>query len=247
MCDKELLLGYLYDDLATGERKAFDAHLASCANCRDELAGLRSTRTSLTAWAPPEPDLGFEIVRGAKPSASRGAWWRLSPAWGFAAAALLTLAVAAAVANLEVRMGADGLVVRTGWGRGTSGPVDQATTLQTVPASDVQKLEARISDLEGQLSARPAAVTTVSTLPVNRMSDAEIVRLVRQSVSDSEQRQQGLLASRILQVSRDTEAARRSDVDRMLTFVRQVQGAGYETSQRQRALEDHLVRVGLQR
>ncbi len=248
MCDKELLLGYLYDDLSAVERKVFDAHVATCADCRDELAGLRSTRSSLTAWAPPEPDLGFEIVRGgAKSSASRGAWWRLSPAWGLAAAALLTLAVAAAVANLEVRMGAEGLVVRTGWDRGTSGPVDQATTFQTVSASDVQKLEARLKDLEGQVSARPAAVATVSTLPVNRMSDAEIVRLVRQSVSESEQRQQGLLASRILQVSRDTEAARRSDVDRMLTFVRQVQGAGYETSQRQRALEDHLVRVGLQR
>jgi hypothetical protein len=82
---------------------------------------------------------------------------------------------------------------------------------------------------------------------MNRMSDAEIVRLVRQSISDSEQKQQGLLANQILQVNRDTETARRNDVDRMLTAYRQLQGASFETSQRVRAFEDHLVRVGLQR
>jgi hypothetical protein len=50
-----------------------------------------------------------------------------------------------------------------------------------------------------------------------------------------------------LRVSRDTEVARRNDLDRLLTAYRQLQGASFETSQRQRALEDHLVRVGLQR
>jgi len=48
-------------------------------------------------------------------------------------------------------------------------------------------------------------------------------------------------------VNRDTEAARRADVDRLLTAYRQLQGNNFETSQRQKALEDHFMRVGLQR
>ena len=70
---------------------------------------------------------------------------------------------------------------------------------------------------------------------------------MRQLVSESEQRQQSELARRILQVNRDTEAARRADVDRLLTAYRQLQGTNFETSQRQKALEDHFMRVGLQR
>ena len=65
MCDKELLVGYLYDELIGSERARFEAHVRACAECRDELAGLRQTRAQLTRWAPAEPDLGFQIVRGA--------------------------------------------------------------------------------------------------------------------------------------------------------------------------------------
>jgi anti-sigma factor RsiW len=54
MCDsKDLLVGYLYDELETSERRAFEAHLLSCGECRDELAGLRATRGQIAAWTPP--------------------------------------------------------------------------------------------------------------------------------------------------------------------------------------------------
>ena len=96
-----------------------------------------------------------------------------------------------------------------------------------------------MKQLESQLAARPAAAL-VQASTVSRMSDAEIVRLVRQLVSDSEQRQQSVLARQILQVNRDTEAARRADVDRLLTAYRQLAGTNYETSQRQKALEEHV-------
>ena len=71
MCDKELLLGYLYDDLAPGERRLADAHLQTCEDCRTELAGLRGTRTTLSAWTPPTPDLAFPFVRPAAVPAPR--------------------------------------------------------------------------------------------------------------------------------------------------------------------------------
>ena len=108
-----------------------------------------------------------------------------------------------------------------------------------------QRLEARVKELEGQLAARQVAVAPVSA-NAGRMSDADL-KFVRQLVSESEQRQQGELALRILQVNRDTEAARRADVDRLLTAYRQLQGNSFETAQRQKALEEHFMRVGLQR
>src|SRR5215210_7627513 len=115
MCDsKDLLIAFLYDELAPGERRAFESHLSSCAECRGELAGLRTTRGQIAQWAPPHPELAFSIVRGgAAPAAP--ARFRISPAWGLAAAALLVMAVSAAIANVEVRYGNDGLTVRTGW------------------------------------------------------------------------------------------------------------------------------------
>ncbi len=244
MCDKELLLAYLYDELAPSDRQGFDRHLASCAECREEVDGLRGTRTHLMSWAPPEPDLGFEIVRSAKPAETPARWWRASPAWGLAAAAVLTLAVAAGIANVEVRNGSDGLVVRTGWNRGATAAATAPVVLSAGPsAAELQRVEARVKDLEGQLAARQAA----TLVPISRMSDAEIVRLVRQAVTDSEQRQQGELARRILQVNRDTEIAHRADIDRLLVAYRELQGANFDTSQRTKALEDHFVRVGMQR
>jgi hypothetical protein len=244
MCDTELLLAYLYDELPVSDRHAFDRHLATCANCREEVTGLRGTRTHLTSWAPPEPDLGFQVVRNATPLVSPSPWWRVSPAWGLAAAALLVVAVSAAIANVQVTFGADGVVVSTGWNRAASaGAVPVLATGASI--SELQRVEARMAELEGRLAARQAA--TLTPVTVSRMSDAEIVRLVRQAVSDSELRQQGVLARQILQVTRDTTAARQTDFDRLLTAFRQQQATIFDTAQKQRALEDHFMRVGLQR
>src|SRR5262245_53700006 len=127
MCDKELLIGYLYNELAPSEQAAIDKHLGSCADCRAELDGLRGTRTHLASWAPPEPDLGFEIVRSARPAVAQPRRWGVSPAWGLAAAAMLMLAVSAAIANLEVRVSSAGLVVSTGWSRSATAAPQQAS------------------------------------------------------------------------------------------------------------------------
>jgi len=112
MCDKELLVEYLYDDMDAAGRRAIEAHLASCVACRDEVGALRSTRRVLAAWAPPERQLGFQIVSGATPP-PRASRVHVFPMWGLAAAAVLVLAAAAAIANIEVRYGADGTVERT--------------------------------------------------------------------------------------------------------------------------------------
>ncbi len=172
-------------------------------------------------------------------------WWHASPAWGLAAAAVLVAAVSAAIANVEVRVGGDGVVVRTGWNRDATGAAQAPADLAR-SASDVQRVETRLKELESQLAARPAAAVVPAGI-AGRMSDAEIVRFIRQQVSESEQRQNGELARRILQVNRDTEVARRADIDRLLVAYRELQGTNFQTSRSVKALEDHFLRVGLQR
>lgn len=246
MCDKELLLDYLYGELQAAQRETFERHLATCGACRVEVDGLRSTRTHLAKWAPPEPDLGFQIVRRANvESAPVARWWRPSPVWGLAAAALIVLSVSAAVANLEVTAGANGVTVRTGWSRPPA--TQPVTAVQTTATSEqMTALSARLNDLEAQLAARqPAAIVPASAVS-GRMTDAEIVRLMRQMIASSEQRQETQLARQILQVSRDTETARHVDAERMRAGLMQIQGVAAATSQRQRAFED-IVRVGFQR
>jgi anti-sigma factor RsiW len=242
MCDKELIIGYLYGELQPSDREALDRHLGSCAECREEIDALRGTRVHLSSWTPPEPDLGFQIVRGPRaveaPAVRR---WRVSPAWGLAAAAMLMLAVSAAIANVEVQFGS--LVVRTGWNRS---PV-RSDEKPGASMADLQQVQARMKELESQLAAARRPVTPAVSLTADtRPSDAELVRLVRRLIAESEERQQGVLARQILQVNRDVQVARQQDYDRLLYGMQRIQGTAVETSQRQKLIEDHLVRVGMQ-
>ena len=116
MCNTEQLVSYVYEELSASERAEFESHLSDCAECRQGLAELRGTRHLLASWAPPQPEFNFHIVRGAAPPAAPPRRFAFVPQWALSAAAALLLAAGvAAVANLEIRYGADGLVVRTGW------------------------------------------------------------------------------------------------------------------------------------
>jgi len=135
MCDKELLVSYLYDDLGDAERSRFESHLRGCAECLEELNGLRGVRADLITWTPPQPDFGFRVVREPKvlPMAPRSwrAWY--TPAAGLAAAAVLVLAAAAGIARVEVHRGPDGITMRTGWT--TSAPVSTSAAREDARAS----------------------------------------------------------------------------------------------------------------
>ncbi len=248
MCDKDLLIDYLYGELAASEREAFDRHLASCTECRDEVAGLRGARTHLESWMPPEPELGYQIVRGlARPVSMSRRWWGLSPAWGLAAAAMIVGAVAAAIGNVEVTAGGGGVTVRTGWTRAAA--VAPAPASASVSAVDMQRVEARMRDLEAKLAATAAAApASLTPATVNgRMSDAELLRVVRRLIDDSEARQEGQLATRILQVNRDFEVARRTDLDRVGRGMDEIRNTSYEAFRKSKNIEDLYVRAGLQR
>jgi hypothetical protein len=250
MCDKELIVGYLYDEVDAAERRAMETHLLTCGDCRGELKDLRSTRARLGSWAPPAPELEFHVVRGAEAPAPRARYWSISPAWGLAAAAVLVLSVASAIANVEVKYGPDGLTVRTGAAREMPSPIAPPAAAQgpaTAAASDtavrreLQAIGQRLHDLETAAEARP--VLTSAHLSATQAPPADLLRAVRQLISDSENRQEQELARRISQVLRDVEGARRVDLDRTQRALAEMQGVSDTTIIRQREMENHVLRV----
>ena len=160
MCNQEHLIGYVYDELTAAERAAFDAHIESCAACREEVQTLCEARQHLASWAPPEPALDFTVVRGGRAAAPPPRWRPLVPAWALAAAAsVLFLAGAAAIANVEMRYGPDGFVVRTGWAAGHAS--FEAAPQQS--AGNGSRETIRQQPAEGQRSTGPAPSTLVSS------------------------------------------------------------------------------------
>ena len=119
MCNTEQLVSYVYEELSASERAEFESHLSDCAECRQGLAELRGTRHLLASWAPPQPEFNFHIVRGAAapavPARRAGASRSCRSGPSAPPRRCCSSAGAAAVANLEIRYGSDGLVVRTGW------------------------------------------------------------------------------------------------------------------------------------
>jgi hypothetical protein len=219
MCDKEQLVAYLYDDIGDADRAAVERHLQSCAECRGELRALRELRGGLARWAPPQPDLGYHVVRDRAPSWH--AWW--TPAFGLAAAAVLVLAAAAALAHVEVRYGQGGVSIRTGWGAAPAPVTAQmAAPAEGVSARQVSALEdryaaidRRLADLEASAQAAPSSPVRQTSAASARQSDAEVLARVKALLVQSESRQQQQLALRIAQVLHDVDAQRVADLTRI--------------------------------
>jgi len=269
MCDKEQLVSYLYDDLGDADRAAFDAHLRSCAACRDELDALRGVRADLISWSPPQPDFGFRVVREPKvlPMAPRSwrAWY--TPAAGLAAAAVLVLAAAAAIAHVEVRRGPDGITVRTGWSAradstasisspgasaGSFGVTPSQARDAVAPARSGSVDPALLAAIDRRLTALEASardtsnVRNASTLSA-RASDAELLKKVHELLAQSETKQQGELALRVAQVLRDVDAQRVADLSRIQLGMRSLNNSVSEEAQGRRELTNYLLTTGKQK
>ena len=158
MCDKELLLAISTTNCQPpiGRPSTGIWRRAPTAVRRSTACAARAAH--LTSWAPPEPDLGFQIVRSAtagrvaRALVARVA--RVGPCGGGGAHA-------GGVGRHRERRGqgrgrrdrrAHGMEPRRDWRRHRPRP-----TLGRASASDVQRVEARLKELEGQLAARPAA------------------------------------------------------------------------------------------
>jgi anti-sigma factor RsiW len=114
MCnERERLIGYIYDECEPAERRAVDAHLEQCTECRAEVQALRLVRADLLAWEVP----GQPQVWRPFPEPVVRPWWRHVPAWAMTAAAGLVLAAGfaggVAARALDVRQTPD-VVMRAG-------------------------------------------------------------------------------------------------------------------------------------
>lgn len=240
--DKDAIVAYLYEEVDPVERSRIEAHLATCGICRAEVNALRAVRNELPAWAPPERDLGFTIVDRAHSAAPPRRW--VMPAWGLAAAATLVLGAAAAIANVEIRYGADGLSVRTGWSRGGDAAVT-ASAPAPVTAGSQAAWRAELTSLERRLReefAAKEAVTLRAAASTVAPEPEGVLRRVRTLIGESETRQQREVALRLAEVLRDFDRQRQTDLVRIQHGFGQIE----RSTAADREMVNHLVRVSSQ-
>jgi len=259
--EKTLLVTYLYGECDDTERRAVEDHLAVCVTCSAEIDQLRSVRASLADWAAPERVLGVRIASPGEaadespaPVQSRRDW--TPPWWLQAAAAVLLVAAAAGLAQIEVRYGSDGLVVRTGWSK-TAAPVPASGDQEAVRAGRGQEttaewrqqLAALERDLRQELSAvrapaaaRPGASQNSGTPGVGGLgsSEAMLLRRVQVLIDQSEQRQQRELAERLAGVVGEVDAQRWADLRGVQRTLGQLEGQTDNAVLQNQALFNYL-------
>jgi hypothetical protein len=214
----EILVAYLYDDLEADERQTFTSHLKRCAVCLAELDDLRGVRIDLAQWTPPSPARVLTFQPMPAPRARLWSALAQMPAWTQVAAALLVLGVAAAIANVEVRVDDRGLTVRTGWeaASGPSAGPDPAGAAASAGAGTEAPWRADLAALETALRADIQRVAP----PAQRAADSAadnpaLLRQVRTLIAASESSQRRELALRVAEVARDFQVQRNADLQRI--------------------------------
>lgn len=255
--ERESLVEYLYGETPGDERSRIEAHLSICAECREALEALRGARAELPAWTVPEtPAIAAAVASALDGDTAPGIRQTTRPWWApgaFAAAAVLLLAVAAAIANLEITYGSAGISIRTGWSRqpGTTQAAIQSAAA-SVPAEaepapapvvlsdtagspwrdDLAALERRLrTEFQATAPARGSAPTSVDS--------ARLLQRVQELIEQSEGRQRRELALRMAQVVRDFDTQRQTDLVRIQRGLGQLEG----NTAADRQILNYLVRA----
>jgi hypothetical protein len=251
--DKEMLVAYLYGEIDADAHREVERHMRSCSACAQELEGLRAVRGDLESWQPPEAELGFAVVQKQAANVLRPTRWSSPgalPAWAKVAAAVLIMGIGVAVANVQVRYDAAGLMVTTGW---MGGPAPAALPLQprAVPAEDWRPaLVALERELRTELAAvRPgdaAEPVAVRTTPSTSVDTAAVLRRVQTMLDESEQRQRQELALRLTQQRREIDMTRQADWIRIGRSFDNLQGRTFKTEAGQQEMMNLFRRVSAQ-
>jgi anti-sigma factor RsiW len=238
--DPGALVSYLYNDGDATELAAIAAHVQTCDPCTRELASLGDTRDLLSAWSPPQPELGFALAAsdaGPVPAsltsenppglgATPVPWWRqATPVWMQAVAATLVFGA--------------GLAVGTSGRATTPAPAAGSSVTRTELTALEERLRTELSKLSSA-AATPAPVQ-VATRPADAGDHDELMRRFRTIVSDSEERQRRELALRTAQVLRDVEIQRKVDMATVQNNIGQLQGTTGAELLRQRELWNQLM------
>jgi len=179
--DNAALIGFLYDDCDADEQARIAAHLAVCPTCAGEIAALSATREHLSAWMPPDAQLGFRMNQG-EDRARAAAWWsRPMPAWAQLAAAVVMFAAGTAV------------------GIGSAGRMSAPDVDHFGAASTRAELQ-RLAERERQVEAQPRTAAPAMRLVLDDGGAAPDVLLSRvmRLIDASEERQNQQFAKVIL-------------------------------------------------
>lgn len=245
--DHETLVSYIYDEVDAPDKARVERHLQHCGTCGGEYAALTGVRSVLQTWAPPHAGLGFTVVpRSEAEQPARvlrpAQGWHTVPVWVQAVAAILVLAVSAAVANVQVRSGADGLVVTTGW----MSPRPQATATPAPAAAasvaSADEWKAALVSLEQQLRSEIRASRNgeaVVRAASRSGADEATVRRVQELLAASEARQEHELALRLTQFNRDVNVQRQADLVR----IQQLFGHSEGEMSKQRQMLNYVMRA----
>lgn len=211
-------------------------------------------------WTPPwrGPQRGAPTAPalwGPRRASALGTPW-----WLQTAAAVLLVAAAAGVAQIEVRYGSDGLVVRTGWSKAAAPATVTQSSGAQAQAPWRQDLAAFEQELRRELSSTPrsTAAAAARASQTNREgvgdrgvgaagSNEDLMRRVRALIEQSERKQQRELAMRLVDVVRDVDIQRRADQIRVQQTFGQLEGQTGVAVKQNRELLNYLVRVSQQR
>ena len=204
MCDdREQLIAYLYDEADASGRRQMDAHLATCADCREELRSLRAVRQDLLAWDVPEHQSVWKPFVSPAPVA----WWRQVPAWGFAAAAAVMFGF-----GLAGGLAARALMpapVAIAAAPSTPAP----TAVPTASSDEVRELRERLASLE-----RTALSSDASAQPA--LTRAEL----KQLISDTEDRIIQRTSKKLVSVTMNMQQQRERDMQVISQQITDAQG-----------------------
>lgn len=249
--DKEMLVAYLYGEIDADGRREVERHLRTCAGCSRETEELQGVRQELASWLPPEPDLGFVIMQKPATVLRPSRWASLGtlPAWAQVAAAVLVFAAGAAIANVQVQYGTEGLSVRTGWMTPVVVvPQPASAGLPALAARD-ENWRPALTALEQSLRQEIAQSRAAATAPVHASRtessvDADaLMRRVQALVNASEQRQRDELGLRLAVAQRDWTNQRRSDIVRIEQRIGSLQRGTFKAEAGQQEMMNLLRRV----
>jgi anti-sigma factor RsiW len=244
--DKDMLIAYLYDEIDPIVRRRVEEHLRVCAACTAEVTALSSVRVELASWSAPETQLDFQFVRKPEEVLPPAAWWSGVPVWAQVAAAVFVLAVSAAIANVQVRSGPDGIVVSTGWMSPASPPSDAGQATLATPAADESwkpALAALETQLRNEIRSSRDVGSNVIRASARTAPDDVMLKNIELMIQASEARQNREMALRLTQFNRDVNVQRSADLVKFDQIIGQFAATSGAEMARQRQQINLLRRV----
>jgi len=181
----------LYAEASEETRLRVEAHLRTCAACREEMDALRAVRGQLQQWKAP----------AVRPLLWRRSAWRPLPLLAAAATLLLASGAALALRGSEIRYQDGRWSARLGKG------ADVASLLRSLEEQEARH-HWEMSELRAQIGASPAQVNPAALGETTLKQMAEMIRA-------SEVVQEGKVEKTLARFADQVESRRRYDLARV--------------------------------